>query len=275
MKKFTIIAVLFTLTSCAGGASQYQLNSAMQKANEAAANCGPQALPSEVSLAWEKVGKIGDEQCLHGTEKSPLPQSQALERDACMAKLTRQYVKPVTTKPKNLEKFLAKNKELATAYQGGEIDRDTINNRINQNWQEYAVSEVSYYKLAQCQNSSFQQYVMPVYHNKGVLADFMAKKLEIALKVDQGKLTTQQGDLEMQKAFAEFAASEQNANAAIQAQNAQAWREYSAGMRQVSQQLNQQQAIKAQQCGSIDIPPMASIGCKNICINGSWAEVCG
>ncbi|MBK7362125.1 MAG: hypothetical protein IPJ01_07470 [Micavibrio sp.] len=274
MKKLTIIAVLFTLTSCAGGASQYQLNSAMQKANEAAANCGPQAMPSDLSLAWEKVRKLDEEQCPHGTNNTPLPSSQAVERNDCMAKLVRQYVQPVTTKSKSLERFISQNKALSKSYQKGEIDRDTVNNRINQNWQEYAVSEISYYKLAQCQNSSFQQYVMPVYHNKGVLADFMAKKLEIALKVDQGKLTTQQGDLEMQKAFAEFAASEQNANAAIQAQNAQAWREYAAGMRQVSQQLNQQQAIKAQQCGSIDIPPMASIGCKNICINGSWAEVC-
>lgn len=249
MKKFAIIAILFTLTGCAGGASQYQLNSAMQKANEAAANCGPQALPSDVSLAWEKVRKAGEEQCPHGTEKSPLPQSQALERDSCMAKLTRQYVKPVTTKPKNLEKFLSQSKALAVAYKDGELDREIVNNRINQNWQEYAVSEVSYYQLAQCQNASLQQYVMPVYHNKGVLAGFMAKKSEIALRVDQGKLTPQQADLETQKAFAEFASSEQNANAAIQAQNAQAWREYSAGMRQASQQIMQAEQAQQQSGG--------------------------
>ena len=47
------LLVILVLSGCAGGASQYQLNSAMQKANEAAANCGPQALPSDVSLAWE------------------------------------------------------------------------------------------------------------------------------------------------------------------------------------------------------------------------------
>ena len=245
------LLVILVLSGCAGGASQYQLNSAMQKANEAAANCGPQALPSDVSLAWEKVRKVGEEQCPHGTEKSPLPQSQALERDSCMAKLTRQYVKPVTTKPKNLEKFLSQSKALAVAYKDGELDRNTVNNRINQNWQEYAVSEVSYYQLAQCQNASLQQHVMPVYHNKAVLADFMAKRSEIAMKVDQGKISTQQADLETQKVFAQFVASEQNANTALQAQNAQAWREYSAGMRQASQQIMQAEQAQ-QQSGGIE-----------------------
>lgn len=248
-RKLLIAFVSFVLTGCAGGASQYQLNSAMQRADKAAANCGAQAMPSDVSLAWEKVGKLAEEQCPHGTDSSPLPASQALEADACMSKLTRQYVKPVTTKPKSLEKFISKNHELAVAYKNGEIGRDTINERIMQNWQEYAVGEVSYYQLTQCQNAALQQNVMPVYHNKAVLADFMAKRSEIAMKVDQGKLTRQQADLETQKSFAQFVASEQNANAAIQAQNAQAWRDYAAGMRQASQQMMQAEAAQQQSSG--------------------------
>lgn len=41
------------------------------------------------------------------------------------------------------------------------------------------------------------------------------------------------------------------------------------------QSYSQQQSMQAQQCDALDIAPMASLGCKNICINGRWSEVCG
>lgn len=245
--RLIIIGIMgsLTLTGCAGGASQYQLNSAMQKADKAAANCGTQAMPSETSLAWEKAARLDKEQC----PSVPALPSQAIERQNCVAALIRKHVKPVSSKPGAVEKFLKQGDTLAKAYHDEDITRDDVNNRMAQAWQEYAANEVSYYQLAQCQNAALQQNVMPVYHNKAVLADFMAKRSEIAMKVDQGKLTRQQADLETQKAFAGFVGSEQNANAALQAQNAQAWREYAAGMRQASQQI--MQAEQAQQQSGI------------------------
>ncbi len=222
-----IIAIsLIALTGCAVGAPQYQLDAAIKKAYESAATCPVKAMPTELTMAWEKAGALGDKQCPHGTEKTPLPRSQSMEYDACMAKLIREYVKPVSNKPKRLEKLMSQTKDLAAAYRDGEIDRDEANNRSMQFWLEYSTSEISNFKLAQCQNAAFQQFVIPVYHNKGVLAGFLAKRSEIALKLDEGKLTSQQADLEAQKAFAAFASSEQNANAALQAQNAQAWQNY-------------------------------------------------
>ncbi len=235
MRKVAIASILMILTGCAGGASQYQLNSAMQKADKAAANCGTQAMPSETSLAWEKAARLDKDQC----PSVPAPPAQAIERQDCVAALIRKHVKPVSSKPVAVEKFLKQGDTLAKAYHNEDISRDDVNNRMAQAWQEYAANEVSYYQLAQCQNAALQQNVMPVYHNKAVLADFMAKRSEIAMKVDQGKLTRQQADLETQKAFAGFVASEQNANTAIQAQNAQAWRDYSAAMGAASKQMSQ------------------------------------
>lgn len=38
---------------------------------------------------------------------------------------------------------------------------------------------------------------------------------------------------------------------------------------------SQSQSISERKCSSISIAPIASVGCKNICINGTWSEVCG
>lgn len=133
---------------------------------------------------------------------------------------------------------------------------------------------MSFFKLMQCQNAAMMQHVMPVYQNKAALASFLAKRSEIALSVDEGKLTPQQGDIAVQKALASFADAEQRGNAALQAENAQAWRDYGRQLQQFSSQM-QQSSGTGGECGSISIAPIASPGCKNVCINGHWAEVCG
>ncbi len=51
--------------------------------------------------------------------------------------------------------------------------------------------------------------------------------------------------------------------------------EQAAAYRQFGMMMLAGQAQQAEQCDSISLPPMASLGCKNVCINGRWAEVCG
>lgn len=248
MRLFALFVALLMLQSCAGGASQSQLNSAMNRAEQAAANCSVMAMPTELSMAWEKVAKLDEQQCPQ-TSSLELSSAERLEKTNCWKSLVKDHVVPVSSHKKDLNKFLTAQTKIGEDYSKDKIDRNTAQALSQKSWGEYAASEVSYYNLAQCQNAALQQHLMPVYHNKGLLADFMVKRSEIALKADQGKLTRQQADLEVQKAFAQFTASEQSANAAIQAQNAQAWRDYAAGMRQVSQQMTQAEAAQQRSMG--------------------------
>lgn len=46
-------------------------------------------------------------------------------------------------------------------------------------------------------------------------------------------------------------------------------------MWELGQVLLEQDRAMSLQCSSVDIAPLAPPGCKNVCINGRWAEVCG
>jgi hypothetical protein len=219
MKSLFILGSLLILTSCAGGASQYQLNSAMKKAETEAFNCPMQSVPSEVASAWERVIKLDGQECPRGTDTKPLDPSLAMKRYECYSGLVRKHVKPVSKSPKNLEKFLATVKENGISYSKGILNRKEANDLTDQNFNKYMINEVSYFKMAQCENASMQKNVMPVYPHKGLLADLMAKKLEIGLSVDEKKMSPAQAQIEMQKLFARLVSNEQVMNSAMQQQN--------------------------------------------------------
>ncbi|MGQ0527423.1 MAG: hypothetical protein ACT4OY_05255 [Alphaproteobacteria bacterium] len=246
MNKYIFIISFLALSGCVTGASQNQLNSAMQKAEQASANCPMAAMPYELSSAWEMSQKLTEKKCPALPKNSEPTPDQVEKTSNCWESIVKEHISPVTKNKKALNNLLAANRKVKQDFQTGNIDRSTARARNDQNWADYAVREISYFQLAQCQNASLQHNVMPVYHNKAELADFMAQRSEIALKIDQGKLTPQEGDIQLQKAFAEFASSEQNANATLRAQNAQEWQAYSARMGQVSQQLLNAEAAQQQ-----------------------------
>lgn len=62
-------------------------------------------------------------------------------------------------------------------------------------------------------------------------------------------------------------------NARAQVQKAAAWQQTQQALQNMSQQLNSASG-QAGECNSISIAPIASPGCKSVCINGHWAEVC-
>lgn len=106
------------------------------------------------------------------------------------------------------------------------------------------------------------------------LLDFMSKVSKFSRDADKKKLDSEDYQVGYQELWSDFASKEQQQIGQVNAQNAQAWQNFSRQLQQASQQINQQQAVQAQQCDAIDIAPIASPGCKNICINGQWAEVC-
>lgn len=232
----------------------------MKKADQAAANCGMEALPPELISAWEKTKELDQQQCPQGTPAKPLTAAERETTFKCWKKLVLMNVAPVSKDKTALSRMIDKSndsrhKKLFADYDAGKINRDEVGTQIkkfwDEDWPQYAAKEASFYNLAQCQNKALAQHVMPVYHNKGILADFMAKRAEIALDVDKRKITPQEADVKIQKAMAVFINSEQYANAAIQARQEQAWQNYSARMQQFSTQLiqaDQQGQIKNTNC---------------------------
>lgn len=258
MKKPLIIVLCLFLTSCSGGASQYAMNSAMNKANLEAQNCPSQAVPSQIENAWRKITELNETQCPHGTENKPLERPLAMKRHECYSGLVRKYAKPVSKNKGAIEAFLTDAKSYAVSYRDGVMSRDEANQNTQISFQKYLVKEVSYFKLAQCQNASLQRHVMPSYQNKGLLADFMAKKLAIGLSVDEGKLSPAKAEVELQKLLADFTAKEQGANMALQRQNEQEWQDYADRLGKVSRDV-----AKANQKSS-PVPPIRTTNCNMV-----------
>lgn len=52
------------------------------------------------------------------------------------------------------------------------------------------------------------------------------------------------------------------------------WQGLGQSMVMMNAAMNQQQATQRSTCNAVSIPPIATAGCKSVCINGTWAEVC-
>ena len=239
MRLFLFISVALVLSGCVtSGANQHTIDMAMSNAEkDTLERCPMASLPSEFKNAFDDVQKASWKLCPNGTDKDPLPRSKSIESQECWKKLVNKYVRPIAKSPKDLDSYLKKSNDIAIQYRDGLIDRNEANLRFAQYWAEYADSEKSYFQYIQCSNQAIQRYVMPVYHNKGLLAQFLSERSAIALKVDEGHLTPQQGDVEIQKALASFTKNEQRANAALKQQNAAAWQQWSRQMQQYSTEM--------------------------------------
>jgi hypothetical protein len=246
-----IITLAVFLAPCVAYASQSQIDTAMEQANKAAENCDKAAMYPEVGAAWQKVMQLNDEQC----NPKDTPRERAGKVNQCWEKLVRKNVGPVSKNKKALNSYLAGVRKVTAAYKAGDIDYEQVKKGAGgQLWATYASHEMSYFQKAQCENAALQQYVLPVYQNKGMLMDFMARKSEIALKVDQGKISTQEGQVELQKAIAQLASGEQDANSATRAENERAWQNYSQRMQLFSSQLMQAGSAKRQAMPAPSMP---------------------
>lgn len=248
-KSFILSLMLIVVTGCAP-IQQARIDSSIRQAEKESENCAASALPPEISAAWMKSNELATQQCPHGTDTKALDPSESLKRHDCMEALINSYVLPVSQKKDLLRKMREEQRLVSVSYQKGEIDRDTANIRSRSLFDQYIVQEASYYRLAQCQNAALQKNVMPTYPHKALLAGFIAKRSQIGLAVDEGKLSPNQADIEIQKAFAGLLQTEQQANASLQAQTAQSWSQALDSIAK-SEQASQQQppnSIKNTNC---------------------------
>lgn len=221
MNRIILLSFCLILVSGCGAVQQAQLNTGMQKANEISQSCDLQATPPEIARAWKMAMQEVKKLCPLGSDTNPLPPSKSIEANECWAEQIEKYVTPVETNIKALNALLASNRQIAKQYQNGKLDRSAANSQREMADKKYTLDHISFYKQAQCKNSALQQYVMPNYPHKGLLMSFMTRQSEVGLAIDNGQMTPEKGDIEIQKAWAAFANNEQQTMMQIQAQNAQ------------------------------------------------------
>lgn len=220
MKKLLFISC-FSLLGCAGGLQQAQLDKSLMRAEQATQECAMGSMEPQILTAWELV-RAKSQSCPNFSVKNRT-QEQSIALNRCHYSLVKNYVEPVTRNKKAFGTYDKAMKALSADFANGRLDTATANVRSQRDFNAYLIQEISFYKYAQCGNQALNQYVMPVYSNKGLLVDFMARKAEIGLKVDQKKLSLEEADIELQKAYAVLLNNEQQMNSAQQAQARAAW----------------------------------------------------
>lgn len=228
MKKIALSTLTFLcllgLHGCAF-AQQSRLNSGMQKAEAAMAECPMKSTPPKFSNAWETVARENAHKCPKSDPNAPLPASHAVEKNQCWVNLLNKHVRPVGKNAGDLDALIAESKKISQDYSDGKIEREATNKIIGDAIGQYMARNVSYYSYAQCRNAALQEHVLPSYPHKDILYSFMSEQSEIGLRVDKGEMSVEEADIATQKAFASLLGAEKQANTVTQQQNAKAWQQ--------------------------------------------------
>ncbi len=130
---------------------------------------------------------------------------------------------------------------------------------------------------ADCYEKYARQHVIPVVFDPLSASSLLTEYKQNAIDLKNGKIDRDQARLNNQKAWNVYMQKISGKADQIQMQayqaDVQATQRTQQALQNMSQQLNSSSG-EAGECGSISIAPIASPGCKNICINGRWSEVC-
>lgn len=232
---FTITGVSILATSGCALAQQAQLNSGMEKAELAMAQCPMKSTPAEFSDAWETVARENAQKCPKSDPSSPLPASQAVEKNQCWVNLLNKHVRPVGKNSRDLDSLIEESKKMSRNYRDGNIDRESTNKIIGDAISQYMAKNVSYYSYAQCRNEALKEHVLPSHPHKDILYSFMSEQSEIGLRIDKGEMSVEEADIATQKAFASLLGAERQANTVTQQQNAKAWQQGFENLKKIEQ----------------------------------------
>jgi hypothetical protein len=274
-------ALLFStllLAGC-GAVQQAQFNSAAESANlEIQQNCSLLLQVSEKEAAAFKNTAPHLEAC-SGKYGVPWPREKTAEISQCGREVMEAQIRPVSHSKELFDELLDKREEEHQRYADGSLNWEDLDGLMRVRLDEYfsKSNEGSYFSFTNCQNQIMSERLMPSYSDalKPVFFSFMSDLSEFARESDKKNLAREDFQVGYQRLWANFAQQEQQKISQVNAQNAQAWQNFGQQLQRASQQMSNQNSMRGGQCGAVDIPPMASIGCKNVCINGQWSEVCG
>ena len=128
----------------------------------------------------------------------------------------------------------------------------------------------------ECKDKIFRESYLPTSSAPDLAANFAAKYRSLTVDYAEGNISKEK--LKTQYALIENEYWQQlnqryfvAQSRAIQQQQA-----FTGQIQTLGQTLQRQSEYNhaSNQCSSLSIPPIATVGCKNVCINGQWAEVC-
>ncbi len=124
----------------------------------------------------------------------------------------------------------------------------------------------------ECQDKIVRESYLPSAAAPDLLIGFSAKYREMIVNYAEGHISAERLKVDYGILEAEYAQQLSQRYSVAQSQAMQQQTVFAGQLNALGQSL--QGSSSAGQCSSIDIDPMASLGCKNVCINGRWAEVC-
>lgn len=277
LKKYVVMG-LFVITSflsACGAVQQAQLKSALVEAKaEIASQCYMLTFisPQELS-AWQRAGSE-TEHCHDGAK--PWPRTTAMKISECMRMPLQTHVSKVSYSPEKFKKYLSERNLDYQRYADGTENWETLSQKGDERFMNYfqGGDAGSYFNYAICHNNILTAKVFPVYSNqlKPLLTEFMTNLLAYARQADKNKIGREDFAIGEQKLYSEFVFKEQQLISAYQRQNTQEWQQF---FQNAQTQVNQIEQKSVTGCRALDIAPMASLGCQNVCIDGRWSEVCG
>jgi hypothetical protein len=172
---------------------------------------------------------------------------------------------------------------------------------LNKSYTKKAKSEGngSYHDWAQCRSNAVLQNLPNSYTAMAAMHKHLSEVNTMSLNADKEKINLDEFNTKVDTLIANFSGEEAKILQADRARKSEAWSRAAQQFSAAQQQKNQQMLIQQQQmmqnrviyqpvqpviapsiplninsCNSSSFAPFPKFGCKKVCINGKWADVC-
>lgn len=275
MKKALLPLIALLILSGCGLAQQARLQSG---ANTAMAEIQSDCmflpmLSQQEAAAWKRSAKAM-EQCepVVSFEAKNEATQEALN---CGERAMRESILPYSYSKPAFEKLLSERKAEYMAYLNGKISNEEAGLKRQQRIMNYMKggTEGSYQAYASCKIAAMQKNIAPAYPPAlmPAFSQYSANMVSYAREADKKKLPLEDFEAGEGQLWAQFMAQEGQLTSQYQAQDLQMRQRYFQTGAQILANQNKQ---SAGECSSVSIPPIATAGCRSVCINGQWSEVC-
>jgi hypothetical protein len=268
---------IIALSACAA-VQQAHLNNAMSKAQqEIEMKCGIHlSVSPQEAAAWKQSMQLMEQQCPSLDINANISPAMLSENYSCATEVINNTIKPASYSQEAFKQYMRKREESKDQFISGNITPSQYELQTTTRVNDYfrgaqQAGQGSYYYFTQCTNEAIAKNLPSSYQHQALLQSYFADVNAFARQADKEDLPVEDFKVGADQIWAKFAAVETQQNRTIQAQNSQAWQNWAQGMQNLSAQSQPQN----QQCTSLSISPIASVGCQYSCINGRWAEVCG
>ncbi len=126
-----------------------------------------------------------------------------------------------------------------------------------------------------CKEKIYNETLIPVAIAPDLVNSYIAKTRLATSEYAKGKISKEAMLVKYTQYETQYTQGFQQRYHLARSQAIQQQQAFASQLSELGQSLNNQESSNNNQCSALSIPPMASIGCKNVCLDGKWAEICG